>query len=494
MVSEDERFVGRPESDRCWVISACSGHGFKLAPAMAEAVAQAIVGERDAPRFPPGPRRDDTAFPAPTLPRYRRSIMNVSTMVRPRPAALTAADRVRQMLGTRRKNHALEGPFYTDPGIYELDLQAIFYRQWIFVAATCEIAGPGEFVTVSIGTSSIIVLRDRNGEVRAFFNSCRHRGFKLRDTECGRMSAIACPYHRWTYRLDGTLASAKNMPADFKPADHSLLPVHVRVLGGTIYVCLADDPPDFSPYEEDLASRLLPHGLEKAKLACKVDLLEKGNWKMTMENSRECYHCAHGHSELMRTFLDIYDWENPDQASVIRNYWNKWEDAGYGPSIVEGSEYRAARLPLTGTSRSMTMDGNPAVARPLGFAPADTYGSLRWVHYPSTFNHAINDYAVLVRMLPLAPEETLVTTFFLVDGDAVENQDYTVANLIEVWDKTNQQDKLLVERNQEGVRSIGYRPGPYSVELEAGVIKFVDWYCDRMEEHLDGATPGGLGA
>ena len=111
------------------------------------------------------------------------------------------------------------------------------------------------------------------------------------------------------------------------------------------------------------------------------------------------------------------------------------------------------------------------------------------MHYPSTFNHALNDYAVLIRMLPLGPEQTVMTTKFLVDRDAVEGQDYTVENLVEVWNATNDQDKALVERNQAGVRSVGYRPGPYSPTLEAGVIKFVDWYCDRLDAHLAANEP-----
>jgi Rieske 2Fe-2S family protein len=421
--------------------------------------------------------------------------MSISLTDRPRIAtAASATERLRQMLRARKVDHALEGAFYTDPDIYALDLRAIFHREWIFVAATCEISEPGQFVTVTIGTSSIIVLRDRSGEIRAFFNTCRHRGFKLCDTPRGRMPAVICPYHRWTYRLDGTLAAAKHMPDSFDPAEHSLVPVHTRVLGGTIYICLADDPPDFAPYQADLATQLAPHGLENAKLAHEVDLVEQGNWKMVMENSRECYHCATRHPELMRTFLDIYDWANPDEVAEIRAYWTRWEEAGFGPSITEGPQYRAARLPLTGTARSVTMDGNPAVIRPLGVGPADAYGSLRWVHYPSTFNHALNDYAVLIRMLPLGPEQTLMTTKFLVDRDAVEGQDYDVADLVQVWNATNNQDKFLVERNQAGVRSVGYRPGPYSPELEAGVIKFVDWYCDRLDAHLTNTSAGEFSA
>ncbi len=381
-------------------------------------------------------------------------------------------------------DHALEGAFYTDPAIYQLDLQAIFYREWIFAAATCELPQPGSFVTLTVGSSPIVVLRDRAGEIRAFFNTCRHRGFKLCDAASGRTPTITCPYHRWTYRLDGSLAQAKHMAADFDPAAHALLPVHTRVLGGTIYICLADQPPDFAPYAADLAAQLAPHALDRTKVAVSVDFIEQGNWKMVMENSRECYHCATGHKELMLTFLDIYDWSNPDEAADIRAYWAKWDAGGFGPSITEGPHYRGARLPLTGAAQSMTMDGRPACRRPLGTGPADAYGSLRWVHYPSTFNHALNDFAVLIRMLPLGPEQTLITTKFLVDENAVEGVDYDVERLVAVWNATNDQDKALMERNQEGVRSVGYRPGPYSPTLEAGVIKFVDWYGDRLEAHL----------
>lgn len=399
----------------------------------------------------------------------------------------TAAGHARALLRARRPGHALPGAFYTDPALFDLDMAAIFGREWIFAAAACELPEPGCYVTLDIGRTPVLVLRDRDGQIRGFFNTCRHRGFQLCDAASGRTPALVCPYHRWTYRLDGSLASAKHMPEDFEPADHALLPVHTRVLGGTVYVCLADEPPDFAPYAADLSGQLAPHGLEGARLAASVDLVEQGNWKMVMENSRECYHCATGHKELMLTFLDIYDWKDPDQAAEVAAYWAKWEGGGFGPSITEGPHWRGARLPLTGTARSMTMDGAPACARPLGTGPEGAYGSLRWVHYPSTFNHAITDFAVLVRMLPLGPEQTLVTTKFLVDAHAVEGVDYDVARLTEVWNATNDQDKALVERNQRGVRSVGYRPGPYSPELEAGVVKFVDWYCAQLHAYLGDA-------
>jgi phenylpropionate dioxygenase-like ring-hydroxylating dioxygenase large terminal subunit len=395
------------------------------------------------------------------------------------PLRLTSAA-VRGMLADRRPGFGLPGAFYTDPAIYEMDLAVIFEREWIFVGASCEIPKPGNFMTVTIGRTPVIVLRDRGGSLRAFHNTCRHRGFKLCEASHGHAPALICPYHRWTYRLDGTLAHAKYMPDDFRPEDFPLLPLHLREVGGTIYVCLADNPPDFAPYEAAMAAQLAPHGLRNAKVAHEDHLVEHGNWKMVMENSRECYHCATGHSELMITFLDIYDFANPEQNAAIRDYWDKWEAAGFTAQVAEGPQYRAARLPFTGTAQSITMDGKPAVARPLGQSPAGAHGSLRWVHYPSTFNHCLNDYTVLVRMLPLGPEKTLVTTKWLVDAEAVEGVDYTIETLTHVWKVTNDQDKALVERNQAGVRSSGYRPGPYSPSLEAGVVKFVDWYCGKL--------------
>ena len=398
---------------------------------------------------------------------------------------------IRRLLETRRAGFSLPGAFYTDPAIFELDLEAVFHRQWLFVAASCELREPGDFITTTIGRSPIVVLRDQHGEVRAYFNTCRHRGSKIVEAPCGRLRTLVCPYHLWTYKLSGELAHTRHMPADFDRSEFPLRPVHVRVVGGTVYVCLADEPPDFAPYAAAMAAQLAPHNLHGAKVAFASDLVERGNWKLVMENSRECYHCATAHRELMHSLLDIYDFADPGNADAITRHWAAWDAAGLPSGVADGPDYRAAQLPLTNDARSITMDGRLACTKPLGRAPDNAYGSLRWVHYPSTFNHALSDYAVLIRMLPLGPQETLVTTKFLVAADAVEGVDYDIAHLTTVWNATNDQDRMLVERNQAGVNSTGYRPGPYSPTLEAGIVKFVDWYCDVLDRHTappDNAT------
>jgi len=423
--------------------------------------------------------KDKGAFPAgKALARIKPARAEVRNM--PAPSELL------QMLQTRPRNHSLPRAFYTDPEIFSHDLAAIFGRRWLYAGVTCEVEEPGQYLTVSIGPSSIIVVRGADGELRGFFNSCRHRGFRICEQAQGQVKSFVCPYHRWTYRLDGSLAYASWMPADFDKAAHGLKPVQVRTLAGTIYVCLAEDPPDFSRYAAEVGPMLAPHRLDRARVAWKDQLVVEGNWKLMMENSRECYHCATEHRELMRTFLDIYDWNNPEDAAEIAAFTARCEREGLPSAVAEGPDYRAARLPFTHGAVSTTMDGKPAVSRLLGNVPHHDVGSVRWVHYPTVFNHALGDYAVTVQMLPLDPLRTMVSTTWLVDRDAREGEHYELDNLIKVWTVTNAQDAALVARNQLGVNSVGYQPGPYSPALEAGVIKFVEWYCDQMARHVGG--------
>ncbi len=397
----------------------------------------------------------------------------------------TQAD-ILQMLRTRPREHSLPRYFYTDPALFELDMAAVWHREWLCVAAESEVAQPGQYVTLNIGQSPILVLRDTHGEVRGFHNTCRHRGSKILDEACGTTKGLVCPYHRWTYRLDGSLAWAAYMPDNFDKSLHGLKPLHVRVMGGAVYVSLAENPPNFSAYADAMEGLLAPHALGRAKVAYEERIVVDGNWKLMMENSRECYHCAAEHRELMRTFLDIYDFKNPKDNALIKAFWTRMEADGVPCHIAEGPDHRATRLPFTNGAVSTTMDGKPAVAKLLGDVPHRDVGSLRWVHYPSIFNHALSDYAVMVRMLPLTPTTTEVCTKWLVNADAVEGVDYDIPRLREVWTITNEQDGTLVNRNQAGVNSVAYQPGPYSPDLEAGVIKFVDWYCEKLARHLGG--------
>lgn len=390
-----------------------------------------------------------------------------------------------ELLSGRRRFFSLPQPFYTDSEIFQLDLEAIFYKRWIFAGAECEIPNAGDYFTLAIGPTPIVVLRDQTGAVRAFFNTCRHRGSKICLAEKGAVKRLVCPYHQWTYDLTGRLVATGRMHEGFDRENYNLNTINVRASGGTIYVCLAQEPPDFSAYGPVIEPYLAPHDLANAKLAHETKVLVNGNWKLVMENSRECFHCPARHRELMQTFLHDYNFEEPGEDKFIYEFWEKCSVLGLPSADREDDDFRIVRLPLRKGALSATMDGKSAVARLLGTMPTDDAGSVRWVHFPSTFNHAFADYAVLVRMLPIGPQETLFTMKWLVHRDAQEGRDYDLETLARVWSATNDQDKVLVERNQEGVNSVGFVPGPYSQQAEQGVIRFVEWYCGTLERHLD---------
>ena len=173
---------------------------------------------------------------------------------------------------------------------------------------------PGDYVTVDVGPYSVIVVRDDDEQVRALHNVCRHRGARVLTERSGSVGNIVCGYHRWTYATDGSLLHAGDQPPGFDKGCFGLKRVHVRVVAGLVFVCLADEPPaDFDEVVATVSPYLLPHQLHRTKVAAQVDLVEEANWKLVMENNRECYHCEGGHPELICTFFPTYGYSRgPD--------------------------------------------------------------------------------------------------------------------------------------------------------------------------------------
>ncbi|HET6470014.1 MAG TPA: aromatic ring-hydroxylating dioxygenase subunit alpha [Geminicoccaceae bacterium] len=412
---------------------------------------------------------------------------------------MSARDEMLELLRTRRHGFSLPQRFYRDPAFYQLDLDCIFGRVWLFAGLACEIPERGDWFTLPVGDSSIVVVRDRQGEVRAFHNTCRHRGARICLAERGRASRLVCPYHQWTYDLDGRLVGARHMEPDFDKRPYALKPVHVGLVGGYVFVCLADQAPDFEAFRRDVEPYMLPHDLENAKVAHVESIVERGNWKLVMENNRECYHCQGSHPELIRTLAEFDNDQDPrtsaEYKELLQVARQRWASLGLPSVETLSADYRAIRLPFIGGARSMTLSGEPASARLMGKVPDGDLGSMRLLHLPNTWNHMQGDHCIAFRILPVGPEETLLTTKWLVHKDAVEGVDYEVENLTHVWRRTNEQDRRVVEINQQGINSRAYEPGPYSRQSEFGVIHFVEWYCAEIERQLMGAGTGaGEGA
>ncbi|EAU40807.1 putative dyoxygenase (alpha subunit) oxidoreductase protein [Fulvimarina pelagi HTCC2506] len=409
-------------------------------------------------------------------------------------------DEVSALLRARQTGHSLPAGLYTRPEAYEADLDVIFHRHWIAVAVEADVPEEGDVYGVDIGRSSIVILRDDAGTVRAFHNVCSHRGAKLVDAGHSTIGKLVCPYHQWIYELDGELIEAPHMGKDFRYDLHHLRPVNMRSIGGILYVCLADEAPsDIETLAEIMAPRLAPYDLANTKVAYESELVEEGNWKLTMENNRECYHCASNHPELCVSFIDLDFGFDPDQLSdedreeaathgkMYEERTNAWERDGYPSRAIEhtvGKEtnFRTQRLIIAGAGESQTPDALAASKKLLGTMTRKDTGDIHlWGN--NSWNHVMADHAVIFTIFPLSADQTLVRTKWLVHKDAVESVDYDLEHLTSVWKATNAQDAALVARAHAGAHSVGYRPGPYSKFTEGALDDFSTWYVERMNAH-----------
>jgi Rieske 2Fe-2S family protein len=335
-------------------------------------------------------------------------------------------------------------------------------------------------MAVTIGASSVLLVRDRDGVIRGFHNTCRHRGSQLCAEGHGESARLICPYHKWTYDLDGRLIGAARMPADFKMGDHGLVPVQVERVAGCIYVALTSGAPDFTPFRTALEPRLRVYRLTDAKVAFQSTLMEKANWKLVMENARECYHCAASHPELKLAYPVSYGAAvGKDRLEYNLRLAARVERLGLSTAEAFGSWWHVERYPLNPGMESISMDGRPVVSRRLIELEEKEIGGLWWAIQPHSFCHALSDYAFMFSAIPVGPQETRVDSKWLVHKDAVEGVDYTIESLTKTWTETNVQDRELAENNQRGVNGIGYVPGPYSLDEDL-VVRFGDWYRDMI--------------
>ncbi len=404
------------------------------------------------------------------------------------------------LIERRQVGYSLEAPLYNSQEVYDLDVDAIFGRHWLFCAAEAEIKEPGDFVTVDIGTSSVIVVRDDDGTVKALNNVCRHRGSRILDDRCGAVGNLVCPYHQWTYRTDGTLIYAESQPPDFDRDRFSLKPVHVRTVAGLVFICLADEPPaDFDEVAAVIEPYLAPYKLAEAKVAHQIDIVEEGNWKLVMENNRECLHCDDCHPELTSAYFPFHRYSEDDVTPRMRPAYERFlastahlenvcATMGYPHDThheldTRATGYMIMRLALDGEGASFSPDGAQLCKKLMGDITEPRCGDLSLHMQPNSWFHMLSDHAVVFNVVPLAPGRTLVRTTWLVHADAVEGVDYDIDSLSATWRATNAQDQELVQRAQRGIADASYEPGPYGL-VEDDVESFISWYVDRIRAYL----------
>ena len=410
----------------------------------------------------------------------------------------TVTDDLAGLVARRRPGYALEAPFYVSRQVFDADISHVFARSWIFVTTEAEIRQPGDFVTIDVGPYSVIVVRDDDGQVRALHNVCRHRGSRVLVDQKGSVGNLVCGYHQWTYGTDGRLLHAGSQASTFDPACFGLKTIHVRQVAGLVFICLATDPPvDFDDMATRITPYIEPHQLTHTKVAAQEDLIEEGNWKLVMENNRECYHCEGGHPELICTFFPTWGYaieDIPDRLLPAHARYLKAEadleractDRGMAYAAIEeisgrASGFRIQREALDGAGESYTRDGSSACKKLLGDFDIPRLGRCSLHHQPNSWFHFLADHAVTFTVLPIAPDRTFLRTTWLVHEDAVEGVDYDLETLTEVWHQTNAQDETFVARAQAGVSSPAYEPGPYAPG-EYQVDGFCTWYLEQLAE------------
>ena len=380
---------------------------------------------------------------------------------------------------------SLDQAFYTDNDIYQREIEEIYLKSWLYAGHLSEIPRVGDWFLFEMAGESVIIVRSSDTEVSALLNVCRHRGSKICLENRGCSKKLVCRYHGWSYSLDGRLHSAAHMPDDFDKSAIKLKKIHTEILEGMVFINFSEKPATFEPVREDLTDCLRPYRLDQAKVAHQQTWSINANWKLSVENYTECYHCAPSHPEYTRG----HSLARPSARStaMMEEVMSRAGACGLSEKAVSrvyldepgfGSGYAYERYPMWRGHITGSEDGQP-VAPLMGEIKDYDGGTTDFQVGPVTFALAYCDYVVIYRFTPVSLNRSECDITWLVNGDAEEGTDYDIARLTWLWDVTTVADKRIIEYNAEGVSSRYYEPGPYS-KMEEFTWKFMSWYLQAI--------------
>jgi phenylpropionate dioxygenase-like ring-hydroxylating dioxygenase large terminal subunit len=336
----------------------------------------------------------------------------------------------------------LPARYYTDPEQHARELARIHRAMWLWAGRTQDLARPGDFFVRQVAGANVIVVRGDDGAVRAFHNTCRHRGTLLCAEEAGSFPGrIRCPYHAWTYDLAGRLVGAPHMDKvdGFREQDHPLGAVATAEWDGHLFVHLGDEPLPFARHAQDLVDRLRPWRMEELVRVERRVYPVRANWKLIVQNYSECLHCPVAHPLLH------------EQSHYMS-----------GENDAPRATWLGGRMDLREGVETLSLDGRSGRACLPGLRAPHT----REVHYyallPNLLLNLHPDYMLTLTLWPRGADRTEVVAEWSFHPDAIAAPGFDPASSIEFWDLTNRQDWELSERAQAGISSLGYRPGPYS--------------------------------
>ena len=393
---------------------------------------------------------------------------------------------ISDLLSNQTKGFSLQQKFYKDPGIYQQEMDKIFMKSWLYAGHVSQIKNVGEYFLYEMDTESVIIIREDKDTVNALINVCRHRGSRVCLQASGTQKLLVCPYHGWTYERSGALRGANHTYPDFDKSGYALKTVNLKIFHGMIFINFDKDPISFDVIEKDLDECLIPYCLDKTKIAHKQSYPIKSNWKLAVENYCECYHCVPSHPEYAEAHGRSFPEE--EMQGLLKQVMEKGEKIGLSNSSINydwldsggvGIDRSYDRYPLLKGFVTGSRGGKP-LAPLLGDIKGYDGGTADMHIGPITFYLAYCDHVVIYHFKPLTLDTAACEITWLVNERAEEGKDYSLKELIWLWDVTTIADKCIIENNQKGVNSRFYQPGPFTKmeEFEQG---FVDWYMDLMK-------------
>jgi len=340
-------------------------------------------------------------------------------------------------------SRTMPGAFYCSPEIYADERDRIFAREWNCVGRSSRIPAAGDFLARTVAGESLLIVRGRDGVARALFNVCRHRGTQLCAETSGHFAAtIRCPYHAWTYAIDGQLIGAPHMQevSGFEKRDYPLRAAALVERNGFIFVNIADEPPAFDAWFAPLSARIARFGLDALVGQHTVTYEIAANWKLVFQNYSECLHCPVIHPEL----------------AAVLPYQSGANDLIEGPFL-------GGCMALTPPAESATMTGR-ACARVIhdGLDSEDRSRAYYYSIMPNMLLSIHPDYVNYYLLTPLAVDRTRIESEWMFHPAAGAESGFNPDDAIAFWDVTNRQDWDIVARSQLGIASRAYTPGPYS--------------------------------
>ena len=353
---------------------------------------------------------------------------------------------------------------YYAADIFDLDRERIFFRNWFCVGREEQVAAPGDYMVREVVDESLLIVRDDTGALRAFYNVCRHRGTLLCEGEGSDCRAFTCPYHAWTYSLDGRLVATPNVPesAGLDRARHGLRPVALRVWEGFVFVNLAREPVPLERQMDDWAG-YARYGLGRLRTARRLAYDVAANWKILHENYNECLHCPRVHPELVKV-IPVYRRGAVSDADGI-----------WGNRLAEG----ATSFTRTGRSRLPALPDLTEEER-------GRYNGM--TIFPNLLLDCFPDNVLYTIFWPRSAERTGITCGLLLEPSTVARDDLDPGEVVEFHDLINRQDWAICERAQKGQRSRGYRRGIYPPQDEH-VYEFDRRYLRERGPAPDAAAP-----